>query len=92
MTIRDPRLKVPLQRKEFISGLGKGIQDKSKTIISNRNSVVEIIEGDVMSTSYCPVLALNIWWEAVLTVDAAWSSNVVNLALDREGDTSSRAE
>ena len=45
-----------------------------------------------MSTSYCPVLALNIWWEAVLTVDAAWSSNVVNLALDREGDTSSRAE
>ena len=30
--------------------------------------------------------------KAVMTVDAAWSSSVVNLALDREGNASSRAE
>ena len=27
-----------------------------------------------------------------MTVDAAWSSNAVNLPLDREGNASSRAE
>ena len=30
--------------------------------------------------------------KAIMTVDAAWSSSVVNLALDREGNASSRAE
>ena len=54
--------------------------------IQNRYSVVEITDQLLSS------LALNIWWEAIMTVGAAWSSNVVNLALDKERNASSRAE